>query len=173
MLQVIIKNETYPTKKDLENLINYTVGNHCLCGLFGATGMMLSHSHNMYHSMLQLKNEFCKNSGRQALHLIVSIDKTDSLWVTPQIALELGYALATSQYLSGTQTLFGVHDNTDKIHLHINSVRYDSGLKVSLSTQTVYYHITKFMNNILSNCRQMYAPTYVPLTLDDLTNQSS
>ena len=171
MLQVIIKNETYPTKKDLENLINYTVGNHCICGLFGATGMMLSHPYNIYQSMLQLKNEFCKNSGRQALHLIVSIDKTDSLWVTPQIALELGYALATSQYLSGTQTLFGVHDNTDKIHLHIviNSVRYDSGLKVSLSIQTAYYHISKFLNNKLSTYRQMYDPTWTPLTIEELT----
>ncbi len=170
MLQVIIKNETYPTKRDLENLINYAVGNHCICGLCGATGMLLSHPNNMYQTMLQLKKEFCKNSGRQALHLIVSIDKTDSLWITPQIVLELGYALATSQYLSGTQTLFGVHDNTDKLHLHmvINSVRYDSGLKVSLSTQTAFYHISKFLNDMLSNYRLLLNPVPTLHSIDEL-----
>lgn len=162
MLTVTIKNETYPTKRDLYNLINYAIGDHCLCGMFGATGMMIGNLRDMYQAMINLKKEFCKTTGRQALHIVVSIEKKDSLWVTPQMALELGYALAVSKELQGTQTVFGIHDNTDKLHIHmvVNSVSYERGIKVGISVQQAYMSIQTTLNRLLEHYRCMYDPMY-------------
>lgn len=169
MLTVKLMNETYPTNNDLMNLINYVIGDHCACGLFGATGMMIGNRYDMYQAMINLKKEFCKTAGRQALHIIVSIDKEDSQWVTPQMALEMGYTLAASDKLKNTQTIFAVHNNTDKLHIHmvVNSVNYKSGVKVGLSVQQAHWDIGNEMNRVLNQYRQICDPNYREKSLEE------
>lgn len=168
MLYTHLINQSYPTKKDLRNLIYYVLGEHCTTNIYGATGMLLSNPETMYQSMIQVKKQFNKTEGRQALHLIISFDKDDSEWLTPHLALEIGYQLALT--MEGVQTVFGVHDNTDKLHIHmvLNSVNYITGLKIGISSQKVYCHINNQLNQILNQYRNTYNPTNVVLSIDDL-----
>lgn len=134
MCIVKVINNTYGNEKDLENLVNYVIQpSHCKCGLYGATAMNVGNVADMVNSMKVVKKEFKKPEGRQLLHIVVSFDDKDESWVTPQIAYELGYRFA-ALYLNGQQTVFGVHDNTDNLHIHIvlNSVSYVTGLKYGI-----------------------------------------
>ena len=77
MLYTHLINQSYPTKKDLRNLIYYVLGEHCTTNIYGATGMLLSNPETMYQSMIQVKKQFNKTEGRQALHIIISFDKEE------------------------------------------------------------------------------------------------
>ena len=149
MLHTSIKSNDYSNQTAIMGVAKYILGEHNRCHLSGATGLPYGSLTDMVNSMHDEKREFGKTTGRQLLHLVVSFDANDSKLLTPQMVLELGYQFA--KQMIGCQTIFGVHDNTDHLHLHyvINSVNYASGNKNSFSYQEVYCHYNPLFNEIL------------------------
>jgi len=124
-------NKRYSTPADIYRALSYIErDDHNICGLRGATGMELQRPRQMQKAMLQVKNEYLKEGGRQILHLTVSFSKEEERIVNLRMALYMGYEIA-GIFMAGYQTAFAVHDNTDDLHIHfiINSVSYEDGLK--------------------------------------------
>ena len=154
MLHTSIKSNNYANKGAVLGVAKYALGEHNLCNLSGATGLPYGPLPDMVAAMHDEKREFGKTNGRQVLHLVVSLDTEDSKLLTPQMLLELGYLFARE--MTGCQTIFGVHNDTEHLHLHyaINSVNYATGNKNSFSYQEVFCYYNRVFNEILYNYKK-------------------
>ena len=126
-------NKHYNTHEDLWNLINYVIADeHCVEKVYGAQGIVKSQTDNMYQQMINVKKYFRKEEGRQALHYVLSFSKDEEEYIGLQEALEIGYRIA--YFFSGWQVLFGVHTNTEHLHIHfvVNNTSYENGKSFSM-----------------------------------------
>lgn len=164
MLFVQIVKETYEKINDLRNVISYTFGDHCKCGLYGAQGLLTGTAAEMCADVMKEKKEFSKDSGRMALHIIVSFDKYMMEYVTPETALRIGYDISAVCF-PGFQVIFGVHDNTDNLHIHfvINTVSYCTGKKISRSSYEI-----QGMKKDMEKAVYSYKPHEYVKTIDEL-----
>lgn len=166
MLIVQVRNESYQKETDMLNLIKYAFGSHCECGLYGAQGLLVGSADEMFADIMDEKKEFSKDGGRMAVHMIVSFDQDMMEYVDPKTALQIGYDICAVCF-PGFQVIFGVHDNTDNLHIHfvVNTVSYYTGNKFSKSV----YDLQKIKNNM-----ECIVNTYKPIsyvnTIDELDN---
>lgn len=139
MLIVKVRNEPYQKETDLQNLIKYTFGSHCECGLYGAQGLLVGTADEMYADIMDEKKEFSKDGGRMAVHIIVSFDKDMMEYIDTMTALQIGYDICAACF-PGFQVIFGIHDNTDNLHIHfaVNTVSYYTGNKFSKSVYDLW-----------------------------------
>ncbi len=84
---------------------------------------------NVYHSFLDEKKLWNKDSGRMYTHNIISFHKDED--ITPEQCLEIGKEFA-EKFFPNHQCLIGVHQDKDHLHCHIvtNSVSYIDGMKL-------------------------------------------
>lgn len=166
MLFVQVRNDPYKKERDLRNVIAYTFGEHCKCGLYGAQGLLVDTADSMYANIMEEKREFTKDSGRMAIHIIVSFDQDMMKYISPEVALHIGYDIC-AECFSGFQIIFGVHDNTDNLHIHfvVNTVSYYTGNKFSKSIYDLQ-KINKEMERIVN----AYKPINYVNTIDELDN---
>lgn len=166
MLFVQVINKGYTREADLRNLIAYVTGDHCKCGLFGAQGMIARTADSMCKYIMEEKREFSKDSGRMALHIIVSFDRQMMEYVTPETALRVGYDICAACF-QGYQAVFGVHDNTENLHIHfvVNTVSYYNGRKFSRSVKEIWR-----MQEMMERIAASYKPHNCVDTVDVLHN---
>ena len=164
MLIVQVRNEPYHKEQDLRNLIKYIIGSHCICGLYGAQGLLVGTADEMYADIMDEKKEFSKDGGRMAVHMIVSFDKDMMEYVGPKTALQIGYDICAACF-PGFQVIFGIHDNTDNLHIHfaVNTVSYYTGKKFSKSVYDIW-NMQKEMGRIVDS----YKPYCCVKTIDEL-----
>ena len=83
---------------------------------------------SVYQSMLEEKKIWNKDTGRMYSHNVISFHKDEA--ITPDQALEFGKEFA-EKWFAGFQTLIGVHQDREHIHIHFvtNSVSYEDGKK--------------------------------------------
>lgn len=164
MLYVQVIGKGYKRETDVRNLVAYAVGNHCQCGLFGAQGLLTGTVDSMYTDIMEEKKEFSKDSGRMALHIIVSFDDCMREYITPEIALRIGYDICAACF-SGFQVVFGVHDNTEHLHIHfvVNTVSYYTGRKFSRSVNEIWK-----MEKVMERIVNAYKPRCYVNSIDEL-----
>lgn len=127
MAIVKIVNEKYYSSTSIKNLINYATDYSKTHGLIGAIGTNPYDIDKMISQMLAVKNAYGKcEDCRQARHIVVSFDENGS--VDPEIAYIIAYDIARF-YAGRYQICFGVHLDTDNIHIHFiqNTVSYMDG----------------------------------------------
>lgn len=109
-----------PEKTRMGTLIG---GNHVLPDPEYAFGQMLDTK-----KVMDARYGYKKMEGRQGYHFVLSFSPKDS--VTPEMALEITEKFVKA-YIPDYESVFVVHDNTDKIHSHIvfNSVDMVRGKK--------------------------------------------
>lgn len=166
MLFVQVRNAPYKKERDLRNVIAYTFGEHCKCGLYGAQGLLVGTADSMCANIMAEKREFSKDSGRMAIHIIVSFDQYMMKYINPEVALRIGYDIC-AECFPGFQIIFGVHDNTDNLHIHfvVNTVSYYTGMKFSKSIYD-FQKIIAEMERIVN----AYKPINYVNTIDELDN---
>jgi len=126
-------NGKYNTKGDLKRLLCYAVNpEHCTQNIVGAQGLLLGDGMSMYQQMWKVKEYFHKEDKRQALHYILSFSKEEEKYIEPEEALRIGYEVA--HYFQRWQVVFGVHTNTEHLHIHfvVNCVSYEDGKCISI-----------------------------------------
>ena len=126
-------DESYKEMEALENLINYAVKEeHCKEGVYGAQGLLKRNPEEMLQQMYDTKHAFHKTGGRQAKHFILSFSKEEEEFIGLDEALAIGYTVAG--YFPKWQIVFGVHTNTDNLHIHfvMNTVSFEDGLKFNM-----------------------------------------
>lgn len=126
-------NKQYTSNRDLKNLVSYAVRkDKCFNKNYGAQGIIKGTAEEMYQQMMGVKRYFQKTSGRQAMHYMLSFDINENAYIGICEAMEIGYRFA--EYLQGFQVVFGIHTDTDDLHMHfiINSVSYINGKKINM-----------------------------------------
>lgn len=122
-------NEPYRKKEDLKNLVNYAVQRKDgAYNAYGAQGVLMGDAEGMYRQMEGVKKYFRKETGRQAMHYVLSFSREEMEYIGTREALWIGYAFAKYCF-PGWQAVFGVHDNTDSLHIHfiVNTTSYENG----------------------------------------------
>lgn len=166
---VRVINKPYSSIGDLNRVICYatnpeetkerTVGKEEDKRLFiGRLGVNPYNSEMMIQQMIAVKKMFHKEEGRQLRHIIVSFEKE---WnVDPQTALYIAYDIAR-YYSNRYQICFGVHQNTDDIHIHfvMNTVSFIDGKMYSgafLELQQLKTHVSEVVHRYYPqyNCRR-------------------
>lgn len=165
-----MKYESYKEIKDLENLINYAVREEkCREAGYGAQGLLKGSPEEMIQQMYDIKRSFSKMNGRQAKHFILSFSKDEEEFIGPQEAMAIGYMV--SGYFPEYQIVFGVHTDTDNLHIHfvMNTVSFVTGLKYNINL-TDFRMIRRQIEVLVEQfylCKHKQLFTHVP-TMDTL-----
>lgn len=142
-------NGSYTNQDACFNLINYATGKHCQSNIYGATGVLIGNAEEMTNAMKTVKDMYGKTDGRQMLHFVVEFSKDEINRLDKTKMLQIGYD--TCQLFHGNQCVFGYHDNTEHLHMHVvvNSVSYVNGLKYGIGVKGVHT-LNREVNMIVS-----------------------
>ncbi|MFI3201559.1 MAG: relaxase/mobilization nuclease domain-containing protein [Eubacteriales bacterium] len=129
-----IINKPYENKKALLNVANYIIQEEKCYGVYGCIGIREHYVVDIVEKMKDTKKLYSKNNGRQLVHIIISFDEYESTCLTGNDAMEIAYSLQEAFY--GYQVLFGVHQNTEHLHIHfmVNTVSIITGRKFSINS---------------------------------------
>ena len=131
-------NEKYHTEKDMKNLVNYAIRtDKCMEEIYGAQGIMLGTAREMSGQMKDIRQYYHKSTKRFALHFILSFSREEEKFIGLKEALEIGYLMA--ECFQGWQVVFGVHTDTDNLHIHfvVNTTSYENGKSISIGIQSL------------------------------------
>ena len=119
MPRLTIMNKSYNDDEALPNVINYVLDS----SLYGGVSVDPEHA---VEQMLLVKQLWHKTAGRQVRHFFLSFADYED--VTIDEAMEYGYRIA-EYYGDRYQIVFGLHLNTQHVHLHFafNTVSYVDG----------------------------------------------
>lgn len=165
MAVVKIVNKRYYGTTCVANLIDYVTKQNKTYGLIGAIGMNPLEPKKMIRQMVLVKKIYGKRNGyRQVRHFIVSFSKKEK--VTPEMAYFIAYDIA-KYYSDCYQICFGVHLDTDHLHIHFvqNTVSYIDGRLYS-GAFTDTDHLIGFVSNVLSG----YLKSYVAVRMEEFLN---
>ena len=159
MAIVKIIEQKYYCENSICNLINYALDINKTHGYIGAIGANAHEPEAMIQQMMAVKTGFEKNKGyRQARHIVVSFEDREE--VTPKIAYFIAYDIAHF-YSNKYQICFGIHMNTDNIHIHLiqNTVSFTdgklfsgAGCELCQFKQHVNNVIRKYTKNTVKTC---------------------
>lgn len=128
MATVKIVNSRYYKKNSMEYVINYATNPQKTDGIYiGSLGTNACDPEKMINQMINVKKGFDKVDGyRQLRHFIVSFQEDEK--VTVEMAYFMAYDIARF-YSDKYQICFGVHKNTDNLHIHFvqNTVCFING----------------------------------------------
>ena len=133
MANLIIVRNNYMSNNALENVVNYVKRYSKTSGNVGAQGVML---YTAYECMYKVQKYFCQTDGKKVQHFILSFDASDD--IESVNLMNLGYAVCA--LFPEYQLVFGIHNDTDHIHIHwaLNPVNMITGSKLSFTFKETY-----------------------------------
>ena len=135
-----VKNHSYNGEEALENVVNYVLRS----GRYG--GLAVDPEYAVFQMQL-VKQLWSKTDGRQVRHIILSFSEHEVLDYCD--AMKYGYQIC--QYFGDRfQIVFGLHTDTDHIHLHfaINTVSFADGSKFSAGLPD-YWKLRNYIQSII------------------------
>lgn len=129
VLSVNAHNDYY-----FRNILNYIVGKDKTPSLMiGAANILLPQKrwdmfHAAYKSVYEAMEFYGKEDYRLGIHLIIEFAPSEREYLDGHKMLEIGYEISAAAF-SGCMTLFGVHEDTDELHLDmfISTVDLNTG----------------------------------------------
>ena len=120
MAMLIMMNKSYNDDGALEDVVNYVASGGY--GYYGGYGIDPRHA---AEQMRLVKKLWGKDRGRRVRHFILSFDRSESIGY--ERAMQIGFNIC--QYYSDYQSVYGLHTDTDHIHLHfaVNTVSFKNG----------------------------------------------
>lgn len=135
MCIVKMVSDPYYNESSIFNLVHYALtdkstGTHVR--YYGGYNVDISRA---AEQIILVKQYFRKWDNRKMRHFVVSFDES----ITPYDAYILGWQIAAF-YADRCQIVFGVHEDTDNVHIHFvfNTVGFVDGLKYSGSYGDLY-----------------------------------
>lgn len=143
MPYVHLNSSGYKTPQEMYNLINYVLNEEkdVLVG-----GNILFNSPNaVYNEMMLVKKNYRKTDGRLMRHLIFSPSDDENRFFSEEKLYDI--AIKICMLFEGYQTIFSIHRNTGRNHIHIaiNTVSYINGKKIDINL----YKLKNEINNIV------------------------
>jgi len=139
-------NTKATSKAALKKIINYVLQEEKTDELLVSGKDLMPES--AYAEMVLTKKEFNKTGGRQYLHMIQSFSPDEP--IDHQTAHEI--ALKLAEHYEGFQVLIATHKDREHIHSHliINSVNFETGLKIQQS----FKQLNEVMDKSDAICRE-------------------
>lgn len=128
MANLIIKNEAYKDTASVENVTKYVISGSKTGGCIGGQGVFLNDPAGY---MWTVKDYYLQDSGKMVEHFILSFDINEE--IDTEDAYWLGYSICG--LYPDHQLVFGVHMNTDNLHIHwvMNTVNLRTGKKFNFT----------------------------------------
>lgn len=164
-----ITNSGYKSPEDMMKLIDYIISDerHETNGMTGGCMILTGSSQNIYDQMMDVKNYYNKANGRFMRHIIVSMSDTESKNIDVNSLYHI--ALRICNLFSGFQTLFAIHQETGRPHIHIaiNTVSFMDGRKIQIRLSKLKSDIQKiFVEYNISSSIDDLIPQYTATTFD-------
>lgn len=145
MCIVKMVDESYLNYSSVFNLVNYALTDkrtHRRVRFYGGYNVEID---RVDSQMVLVKKYYQKDSGREMRHFVVSFDED----ISPYDAWILGWRIA-AYYADRYQIVFGVHEDTDNIHIHFvfNTVSFADGRKFSSD----YHEISRLKSYVNRLC---------------------
>lgn len=145
MCIVKMVDESYLNYSSVFNLVNYALTDkrtHRRVRFYGGYNVEIDRADSQ---MVLVKKYYQKDGGREVRHFVVSFDED----ISPYDAWILGWRIA-AYYADRYQIVFGVHEDTDNIHIHFvfNTVSFADGRKFSSD----YYEISRLKSYVNQLC---------------------
>ncbi len=126
MCIVKLVKDSYENISSIYNLVHYVLTDkrqNCPVRFYGGYNVDVFRAADQ---MLSVKEYYHKTDKRLMRHIIVSFEDD----ILPNDAYILGWQIA-AYYADRFQIVFGVHENTDNVHIHLalNTVSFVDGLK--------------------------------------------
>lgn len=126
---ILVKNDHYPCKRDIKNLINYIAGKTegkeevKYCGGKGVPKNL----DEVVNSMIAVQKYFRKTEKRRIYHWIISFPE----YVKDVNCIKIIAENMADIFFENYQVYYGIHEDTDNLHIHlaVNAVSYVDGLK--------------------------------------------
>lgn len=137
--------DSYLNYSSVFNLVNYALTDkrtHRRVRFYGGYNVEIDRADSQ---MVLVKKYYQKDGGREVRHFVVSFDED----ISPYDAWILGWRIA-AYYADRYQIVFGVHEDTDNIHIHFvfNTVSFADGRKFSSD----YYEISRLKSYVNQLC---------------------
>lgn len=145
MCIVKMVDDSYLNYSSIFNLVNYALTDkrtHKRVRFYGGYNVDIDRADSQ---MVLVKKYYQKDSGREMRHFVVSFDED----ISPYNAWILGWRIA-AYYADRYQIVFGVHEDTDNIHIHFvfNTVSFADGRKFSSD----YYELSRLKSYVNRLC---------------------
>ncbi len=136
MCTLVMVNEPYKSIESVPHLIDYVTRDKDR-RLLSFIGVLNGNLYHLSEEMLKIKQYFRKETGKQIRHFIVSFEGNTIF--NAYDAYILGFQIA-AYYADRYQIVFGVHEDTDNLHIHFafNSVSFVDGIKYSGGVADMY-----------------------------------
>ena len=148
MCFVKMVNDSYENYSSIQNLVNYALTDKrykCPVRFYGGYNIDVSRA---TEQMSRVKKYYQKTDKREMRHIVVSFEDD----ITPYDAYILGWQIA-AYYADRYQIIFGVHEDTDNLHIHLvfNTVSFVDGLKYSGNDLAVFkVYVDRVYNSYLN-----------------------
>lgn len=134
MCIVKMVNDSYLNYSGIFNLVNYALTDkrtHKRVRYYGGYNVDIDRAD---YQMVLVKKYYQKDNGREMRHFVVSFEED----ISPYNAWILGWQIA-AYFANRYQIVFGVHEDTDKLHIHfvLNTVSFVDGKKFSSGVQEI------------------------------------
>lgn len=127
MAIIKIMDDEYRNIESIRNVTSYIINPNKTCDYYGGQGVLLN---KPYLYMEAVQDYYC-NGGKKMQHFIISFEDVDDISLS--VAFDLAYAVCG--LFPNHQLVFGVHLDTDNIHIHwaLNPVNLRTGKKFNFT----------------------------------------
>lgn len=138
---LIMMNKPYNDEEALETVVSYVLRTGY--GYCGGYGVDMNYA---VQQMQQVKILWGKDHGRRVRHFILSFKKSETIGY--EQLMRLGFEIC--KYYSDYQSVYGLHTNTDHLHLHfaVNTVSYKDG-KMYAGGLSDWYRLQGYIQGLL------------------------
>lgn len=161
MAMLIIINKKYDTVDALNNVLKYASDSNKTNGYIGAQNMFVG---NCFEQIMAVNRYFRSTTQKTVIHFILSF--ADYEYINPNEAVYIAYRICG--LLPEYQIKFGVHQNTEHMHIHfaMNPTSLTDGHKFYFDNTNLY--------NFMSGLRAILEPYEfnVNYTYADTRNES-
>lgn len=145
MAMLVIINKKYDDFDALNNVLNYASNNEKTNGLVGTQNMLADNSFELIMAVIRY---FHVTTQKTVLHFILTF--ADYEYINPNEVVYIGYRICG--LLPEYQIKFGVHQNTDHLHIHF------AMSSVSLVDGHKFYFDNHNLFEFLSGLRMLFKP---------------
>ena len=161
MAKLVILRGKYNTTETLYNVLNYVSDKSKARGYIGAQNMLVD---SCFEQIMAVNRYFHSTTQKTVIHFILTF--ADYEYINPNEAVYIGYRICG--LLPEYQIKFGVHQNTEHIHIHF------AMSPTSLTDGHKFYFNNTNLYNFMSGLRAVLEPHEISAnyTYADTHNES-
>lgn len=143
----------YDNQKAVEYVINYICSpQKTLHSIIGALGAYPIRPQNIIRQFKAIQVFHRNTKGRKIYHLEIAFSPEEIAQLDITDYENMGYLIIEYFWVDGHQAVFGLHEDSGKLHIHVavNSVNFRTGRKYHLQRSN-YKQIRKYIQTVVDS----------------------